>query len=923
MATWTLTNPWGIIVKGDADQEDLNRAVFNAGHLEDIVRFEDDSGPITLVASETSGVWKVFPETNGQAQPLSLGWDRPNLSCLLKNAQHTHQLYAGGQSLHMSDLTRPEPLDNFVQIQVQDNAGDGLDHRNINRMTLLPVNSDISLLVLACDKGIFWVEIPPGSTTSYEFHRALITNSAGVEITRFSSVATVTVVSPDSDSHRVVAAVWGESATLGGLFVGRFSHGRLIFQSVQDSDFDPSGFSQAKMQRTSLAVSPAEPNVLYVLAGNQDDGMYCVVRGTLDASLRWSFNALTTKVVGTSDPLFGEGVKGDGSVAGGQQSYNNCIAVSPDDSSQVAVGWQRGYFLLSNARNPSESWKFLSGFLDHLHADIHALLFESLPSNALYICSDGGLTATKNFGTTHSSIANRHLPNLQMYNIALDPQADGVIASSLQDNGNAFCNIYPGPQPWKQFNDGDGLLVQFLRNGRLLDLSGAGAEDIPGPRPRFGVPRGIQERWLDHFSKAAIWEGQTQEVGLIPLEASLGTGLDLHEDPLIFIGLPFENSFDISWPLAPVETPTWKNIDGGYLVAVAANQEKVYGLLQGSASKDLHWSLLGSIAVNVAKPEQISCLGSIDGSSILMGTDQGSIFRMTPPSSKTTAEWAVELMTIIHPLRRGIDHVIILQFEVHTGDKPLAIASDSQILQLRGDAWNGLVSPANTMLLPAPNDWTEEYTGLGTDWSPGRPSQKIFLCTDRRVFVSSDNGSIWEDISLGLPRVPHSRDIRFVREPGGLEFLYVATYGWSVWRRQMNTPAQEDLDKFRDVSLSGDIIGITIPHFRGDHKATSPIRPQTTRISMTHPIEEMVYRTPTYENVWVQLKIRWEYHNDGSVEAKYEAFLNNAYSGRQDRKIGSILLLPAESKAANARLTSYDGDGDADAISDVDFRLAN
>ena len=64
--------------------------------------------------------------------------------------------------------------------------------------------------------------------------------------------------------------------------------------------------------------------------------------------------------------------------------------------------------------------------------------------------------------------------NLQFSTRALSasPVFGGLIAGPTQDNGNLFCPLdSPDPNAWVRLEGGDGVVMRFLSNGLLLDVS--------------------------------------------------------------------------------------------------------------------------------------------------------------------------------------------------------------------------------------------------------------------------------------------------------------------------------------------------------------------------------------------------------------------------------------------------------------------
>jgi hypothetical protein len=50
------------------------------------------------------------------------------------------------------------------------------------------------------------------------------------------------------------------------------------------------------------------------------------------------------------------------------------------------------------------------------------------------------------------------------------------------------------------------------------------------------------------------------------------------------------------------------------------------------------------------------------------------------------------------------------------------------------------------------------------------------------VFISHDVGTTWATANNGLPFLPQGADLRYVLQPNGTAYIYMATYGHSLWR---------------------------------------------------------------------------------------------------------------------------------------------
>ena len=136
----------------------------------------------------------------------------------------------------------------------------------------------------------------------------------------------------------------------------------------------------------------------------------------------------------------------------------------------------------------------------HRHADTHACYFDPLTQGTLHVLSDGGLATTPDMGTTWSSIANRQLPNLQCRRFSVSARDDGLLAGSLQDNGDVAAPLYPDVAPWRAlpYDRGDGILSLFVSTGALIHHNNSEiSHRSDGYKPRAAAWEGVARRFVD------------------------------------------------------------------------------------------------------------------------------------------------------------------------------------------------------------------------------------------------------------------------------------------------------------------------------------------------------------------------------------------------------------------------------------------
>lgn len=203
------------------------------------------------------------------------------------------------------------------------------------------------------------------------------------------------------------------------------------------------GIDQSSVNRLTIAVTPANPDYLYILACGLDYGYL---------GLWLSENSGTSFTLKSDSPnLLTWSSSGNGS--GGQGWYDLALAVSPSNAGTVFVGGVNVW----KTTNKGSSWNCVAhwsgqGGLPLVHADIHDIKFSPFNSQTLYACTDGGLFRSTNNGTSWTDLSSG-LAITQIYRIGIDPSDETKFLAGNQDNGtNRYFN-----GTWEQVLGGDGM----------------------------------------------------------------------------------------------------------------------------------------------------------------------------------------------------------------------------------------------------------------------------------------------------------------------------------------------------------------------------------------------------------------------------------------------------------------------------------
>jgi photosystem II stability/assembly factor-like uncharacterized protein len=271
-----------------------------------------------------------------------------------------------------------------------------------------------------------------------------------------------------------------------GVIFATFS-ARGSASGIYRSDDGGQGWTQLKrglpaperFGRTSLALSPSAPHVLYAFAADEASGTADRLLGVFRSK---NGGGSWTNVAGTH---FRDE---------GQISYGNTIAVHPADPNHVLCGGVD----LHLSTNGGKTWKQVTkwdaqrGTPHYAHADHHALLMPLAAPGRVYDPNDGGLDVSNDGGRTWVNRSNGLA--VTMYYDADVAQSDGrAFGGGAQDNGTLITTtgraddhfeILGGDGGWIVFDPADAshVLASYY-NLNIFRFSGQTYKDVSPPAP--------------------------------------------------------------------------------------------------------------------------------------------------------------------------------------------------------------------------------------------------------------------------------------------------------------------------------------------------------------------------------------------------------------------------------------------------------
>jgi len=173
----------------------------------------------------------------------------------------------------------------------------------------------------------------------------------------------------------------------------------------------------ARLGRTTVAIAPSSPDVVYAYADDGNEAVLGVFRSA-NGGANW------TDVSGTHFQKEG------------QSSYNNTIAVHPTSPNHVICGGVDLHLSTDGGKNWRKvtRWNADRGNSDYAHADHHNLLMPAAAPGRIYDPNDGGLDVSEDGGLRWTNRSNG-LAATMYYDLDVAATSGKFFGGGTQDNG--------------------------------------------------------------------------------------------------------------------------------------------------------------------------------------------------------------------------------------------------------------------------------------------------------------------------------------------------------------------------------------------------------------------------------------------------------------------------------------------------------
>ncbi len=193
------------------------------------------------------------------------------------------------------------------------------------------------------------------------------------------------------------------------------------------------GYPTATAARTEVAISPQDPNYIYMYTSN-NSGQLGGIYQSKDMGNTWEEIGSGAEPSTFNPP-------------GTQGRYNLCIAVSPLDKGRIYVGGNFAVYTWDSLMG----WAQISSWIPfyypgqentppsiYVHADHHNIFFHPTDGNTMFVVTDGGVFRTNNALSEAPAFKylNRNYNVTQYYGMAA--AITGEVIGGTQDNGTHY-----------------------------------------------------------------------------------------------------------------------------------------------------------------------------------------------------------------------------------------------------------------------------------------------------------------------------------------------------------------------------------------------------------------------------------------------------------------------------------------------------
>lgn len=702
----------------------------NVGGRTRVILFDPTDPRIVYAAGVSGGIWKS--RSSGENwQPVGDDLINIAVNSMAISPADPNVLYAG--------------------------TGEGY-FREAERGTALPLRGNG--IYVTRDGGETWAQLPSTANENFHYVNDLVVSTHDASrlyaatrtgVWRSTDAGTTwTNVLPVTVKGGCLDLAWRGDQSGDALFAscGTFAQATVYRNFAAETAASwQSVLSEPNMGRTTLAIAPSNPDVIYALAASNEEGPnYQGLRGVWrsdNGGQSWTERVSSTSTHDVVGPtMLTNMITIDNDLCGGPNEepltmgwYCNTIAVDPTDPNRVWVGGVD----LFRSDDGGATWGVASywwteqerGAPAFVHADQHTIVFhpryDGTSNRMIYFGNDGGVFRTENalaevvrgrdgvcidkMPTMTYRAMNRNYGVTQFYHGAVFPDGKRFFGGT-QDNGTVMGSIDGGTDQWYRIATGDGGYVGI---------------DPLNPDIIYMESQNANFRYSGTAGMFAV---------------SLRSGLN---DDFLFI-TPFAVDPQVSRVVWLGGTTLWKNVNWG------------------------RWTRASTI---VPEGGLVSAIALATSNRIVAGTSKGHILRNDNASAANeTTPWPAT-----QP-RSGFvsslafdpgDSNVVYATYAGFGGTHVWMSSDA------GATWTPRDGAGDGAIPDIP------VHSLAVD--PTRP-ERLYLGTDLGVFVSLDRGLTWAVENSGFAAAVTEAVV--IGQGANGPAVYAFTHGRGAWRAELN-----------------------------------------------------------------------------------------------------------------------------------------
>lgn len=244
----------------------------------------------------------------------------------------------------------------------------------------------------------------------------------------------------------------GNSQTIYALSTTRFYRSTNGGASFSTNTTDPTSILPRSYMRGVMDVSPANPEVLYLLYAKASDGSLEGLYRSTNSGVSFTkmqVNVSEQKTGGDGNP-YTQITPNFDIMESNQAWFDLALAIDPEDANTIYAGCLN----IWKSRDGGTSFTKLNNWYDaneaYTHADIHTLKFFD---GALFACTDGGLYRSTDGGSSFIDYSNNGIATGQFYRMDIASNDATMMVGGTQDN-SGFIRTNDS---WYLYTGGDGM----------------------------------------------------------------------------------------------------------------------------------------------------------------------------------------------------------------------------------------------------------------------------------------------------------------------------------------------------------------------------------------------------------------------------------------------------------------------------------